>query len=295
MSQPFLYDEFIARKILGKTKIMFCIQSIKSDVVWCSINENVQSDITSKRHRHTFYEIHHAVENGYVIEVNEQTITLNHGDFVVISPQTPHKITSVSKGKRFVVGLTIAPNNENVNYINNILSEIHENIRVYSARENMPALVELMLITSFNARPAFEDALSALLTLYLLEIFNLISPTVERTTAQQRHQNNTTVNNAMKLICENSSRNITPMDLAQQIHISTKQLSRLFLQQMGITLSKAIKNERIKYIKSFLEHTDLPLREIAERTGFSDEFNLNRFFNRIEGLPPGKYRKSLKR
>ena len=41
-----------------------------------------------------------------------------------------------------------------------------------------------------------------------------------------------------------------------------------------------------------LLHTDMSLEEIAAATGYANVFSFNKFFRRVEGLPPGLFRKS---
>lgn len=45
----------------------------------------------------------------------------------------------------------------------------------------------------------------------------------------------------------------------------------------------------------FLRRSDLPLREIAERTGFSDQANFTRSFRRMQGCAPSEYRSNFRR
>ena len=46
-------------------------------------------------------------------------------------------------------------------------------------------------------------------------------------------------------------------------------------------------------VKRLLSEDENSLDEIAQRCGFSDGYSMSKFFKKHEGLPPGKYRKSL--
>ena len=43
--------------------------------------------------------------------------------------------------------------------------------------------------------------------------------------------------------------------------------------------------------EAFLTGANVPLRSIAERTGFCSEFHLSREFRRVFGKPPGRWRR----
>ena len=51
---------------------------------------------------------------------------------------------------------------------------------------------------------------------------------------------------------------------------------------------------QVDAIRDYLKNTDMSLKEIATLTGFYDKLSLSKVFKRIEGMPPGEYRKGFK-
>lgn len=49
--------------------------------------------------------------------------------------------------------------------------------------------------------------------------------------------------------------------------------------------------ERVALVKEMLEVPDVPLAQIAERTGFASEESLRHHFRRLAATSPGAYRK----
>ena len=68
-------------------------------------------------------------------------------------------------------------------------------------------------------------------------------------------------------------------------------LSTLFRQSLGIPLSQFILRTRMEAAKSLLSEYGVTVREAALSCGFSDEKYFIRQFKKLEGIPPGQYRR----
>ncbi|MBN3764343.1 GlxA family transcriptional regulator [Burkholderia sp. Ac-20365] len=82
----------------------------------------------------------------------------------------------------------------------------------------------------------------------------------------------------------------TVASLAERVHMSARNLSRIFAKECGITPMTFLANARIDAARRFLEATDLSLREIAQRCGFEDTDGFRRTFNRRLQINPADYR-----
>jgi AraC-like DNA-binding protein len=47
---------------------------------------------------------------------------------------------------------------------------------------------------------------------------------------------------------------------------------------------------RIEQACTYLREGELPIKKIAERSGFADEFNFSKRFRQVVGQPPGQFR-----
>jgi two-component system response regulator YesN len=79
-------------------------------------------------------------------------------------------------------------------------------------------------------------------------------------------------------------------DLAEKFCFNKNYICSLFKKYTGGTFSQYILKLRIDESKKLLESTNLPLRVIAEETGFSDNCYFNRVFKAICDIPPHHYR-----
>jgi transcriptional regulator GlxA family with amidase domain len=82
----------------------------------------------------------------------------------------------------------------------------------------------------------------------------------------------------------------TVASLAERVHMSARNLSRIFAKDCGITPMTYLANARIDAARRYLEATDLPLRVIAHRCGFEDTDKFRRTFLRRLQISPVDYR-----
>lgn len=80
--------------------------------------------------------------------------------------------------------------------------------------------------------------------------------------------------------------------VARRLGLSARTLQRRLAEE-GTTLSCVSDEVRRDEITRLLRDTDLPVAEIAARTGFSDAATLTRAFRRWTGQPPGAWRRDL--
>ena len=85
----------------------------------------------------------------------------------------------------------------------------------------------------------------------------------------------------------------TVRELAERFRISQNNLSQRFKRAMNMTPIEYINRQKIERAKLYLSGTDLPLRTIVERLGYSNESSFIRKFKATVGLTPGEYRKKM--
>jgi PAS domain S-box-containing protein len=78
--------------------------------------------------------------------------------------------------------------------------------------------------------------------------------------------------------------------LAEKLDLSVSQLRRRFRKRFATTPRAYLTNVRLNVACQFLVRTDLPIAEIAIRTGFHDQSHFTRRFTEGRGMPPSKYR-----
>lgn len=121
----------------------------------------------------------------------------------------------------------------------------------------------------------------------LLEIAGQIEELQEK--IREETYERSEINNAIKYIRINYSKNITLNDISSYVNLSRGYFSQLFKSETGMSFTDYLNYYRISEAKKMLKENNLRVYEIAERVGIPDQHYFNRLFKNIVGVPPAKY------
>ncbi len=85
--------------------------------------------------------------------------------------------------------------------------------------------------------------------------------------------------------------NASVTNTAKSLNVSREHLSRIFKEQTGLSLQQYILQQKIKTACKLLLQTNLSIKQISARLGFSNQRNFSRAFIKHKGFPPRDYRK----
>ncbi len=92
---------------------------------------------------------------------------------------------------------------------------------------------------------------------------------------------------------ENYNRDLAPADMAAKLGISYSYMRRLLNAEMGTNFVDYLNSVRLQHAKRMLANGSYLIKDVAEKTGFSNEQSFTRAFKKNEGMSPGSYRRSL--
>lgn len=84
---------------------------------------------------------------------------------------------------------------------------------------------------------------------------------------------------------------ITLDGLAERFYINKFYLTRVFKEQFGQSVTNYLMQLRITQAKRLLRFTDRSIESIAQECGLEDANYFSRLFKKVEGIPPGEYRR----
>jgi AraC-like DNA-binding protein len=108
--------------------------------------------------------------------------------------------------------------------------------------------------------------------------------------------NNDTNHNMEKLVewvRINYTKHLSLLKIAKQFNYNSDYLSTAFRKHTGVPLMKYITMARIEAAKKELLNTASSVKEIAFKTGFTDEKNFIKRFKQFEGITATKYRNAF--
>ncbi|WP_347219175.1 helix-turn-helix domain-containing protein [Chryseobacterium sp.] len=80
--------------------------------------------------------------------------------------------------------------------------------------------------------------------------------------------------------------------MAESVHMSVRNFSRVFLKESGMTPGKFLEKMRLDQAKNMLEYTEMSIDKIAEKCGFGSTVSLRRLFLKYLSVSPAQYRKT---
>jgi transcriptional regulator GlxA family with amidase domain len=96
---------------------------------------------------------------------------------------------------------------------------------------------------------------------------------------------------ALEWALANLSDNITVGDLAKAVHVSDRTLVRRFRDQLGITPTRWLTEQRVRRAQELIERTEFTIAQIAPMAGFESASILRAHFVALLGASPRTYRR----
>lgn len=168
--------------------------------------------------------------------------------------------------------------------------------RIRSDAGNSPAakLWEALWTQAEQFRPFDVPVLVSMAYALLLSLANMFGGTAanEETGESSDHKISSIVLRQAKwFLAENVAFPLKLDDVARQLHISGRHLSRLFKEEEGLPFSAYVRRQRVDKAKRELIESDKSMEQIARDCGFVSVYYFTRVFTAETGLPPGRYRR----
>lgn len=122
----------------------------------------------------------------------------------------------------------------------------------------------------------------------------LSNPSVTKTEHSAPERTSAIIDPAMKYLYLHPAEKISVKKMADLCGISTSYFSKLFMRENLCSLSQYTNRIRVGQAIQLLKHTNLSVRQVAEKLGFDDCGYFIKVFKRFTGLTPLEYQKANK-
>lgn len=253
-------------------------------------------------HIHSSVEIYEILAGRCSMDINNGTITAGAGDFVMIMPNTLHSFYLCTEDecrfqhihfRREPLGeLFHGEDREQDMDLFSMLIRSNPGCCKVKTTDRLHQLVARLL--EDEASPSvYSAAYSNLhlleLVLYLLELTRNSEITPSHGTSQNQY-----VAFTLSYIGQNYTHKILISSISSSLNISERYLSKIFYQNMHLTIGNYINIYRINQSIECMLHTEMNLTEIAQTNGLNDSQHFSKMFASIMGITPLKYRKLLR-
>lgn len=263
---------------------------------------SARSRQTYYQHKHPGFEIHCITAGSCQVMCNSETFSLEPGTILLLPPGMYHNSTDIEKE---TVHISMCFSLEKPDSAKPG-SKAYTFAQVFD--HSAPVLVQLQNTEAQQILHKLESLLSGsyddayrsdkLFTLFsgfLLELPELIG-------AGKTNPTSSVVTDCSQdaaymidsFLGVNFMHNNAMPRIADQLHVSTRQLHRTIKKHYGTNYRNLLTETRLKIAVNMLSNTDMPIHEIAESLGYSSSANFSAFIKRCTGKTPSQLRKSGK-
>ncbi len=291
LSKPASFYEEAMHKFLklGLANRTYTANDMSFQLFWYryiyDIPENTLPRYT-KWHSHSFFELHFIMGGSYTYH---QALLperyLSAGDFILIPSHVEHLLLQQTDEAETITIAFLYHVNDSYPLCFS-LDGMGERIT-----PSMLSLIEMIWEEASDASHYCTHIIENHITSLLLSAIRLYEAPCSEEAAQTWIQEPAAVD-IETYIADNSDLVFSVASLAERLHMSEKQLTRIVRNEYRTTPKELIDSIKICQAKKLLTESDMTLDQISETLGFSCHNNFNRFFKRVEGLPPGVFRHS---
>ena len=248
-------------------------------------------------HFHNYYEIIYFQNGEGIASINQNNYHYTTDTLQIISPYTLHKdvsyitttvrccIFSCTKNL-FLTNMTIFKNENNKKYFENILKQIIilENLFKHRSKNLNNTKKEKKMRLLYDNHPTSEHILSLL----LINLTHL----AEKIKINSAFDADL-VTCVKNFIEKNFNYNINFEVLSEQVGYSYERLRHLFVEKTKISLKKYQLSIRLVHAKTYLTETNLKIKQISKKCGFTSNVRFAIFFKKATQMSPLTYRRYM--
>ncbi|MEM9728855.1 MAG: GlxA family transcriptional regulator [Myxococcota bacterium] len=113
-------------------------------------------------------------------------------------------------------------------------------------------------------------------------------------TLESQHAERASINELIAWAADNLSSDLSVQAMAEHVHMSVRNFSRVFRSEVGQTPAAFVERLRVDATRRRLEETDESLDEISRNCGFHSADSMRRSFQRVVKVAPSRYRQGFR-
>ncbi|ANE48353.1 hypothetical protein SY83_21035 [Paenibacillus swuensis] len=247
-------------------------------------------------HKHSFFEICYVLEGEGVYTDDGVDHILKAGTHFVSRPGITHQIRT-QKGLYIVFVAFDLDESSADEWVREAYRTIAEdaNVVVYDGDAYATAhLWKTLMLRHEECGNVPQAGMSQVAYALLLSFLALFGKSVPLQQTGRPKNTNLLLQQAKMYIRDNLSQPLNLPGVARYLNVSERHLSRLFATGIHESFTQYLNGERIRQASHLLLTTDLPIKEIAESSGFSSVHYFSRLFKAQKQVPPASFREGVR-
>jgi len=264
-------------------------------------DNTVRKDRSLKaQHRHPVYHIVLYTEGESEFLMNDKSVKFRPGTLALTSPWEKHSFAPMVRGvvyKCFSFHLDKIGDGQSLGIPFHELLLLYSGVKIGSkvfpvelTRRQTLKLSELIEnIAEFLTEETMTSIFSGALT--ILNIFDFLINEIFLEKKDLSFENMSPLEKAKKRIEKDFTEKLDVSKLAAESGFSESHFIRAFKKRFKTPPLDYQIELKLKAAETYLSSTELPVKEIAFRTGFGDIYYFSKMFRKRIGVPPAEYRK----
>lgn len=259
-------------------------------------------------HWHYQFQLTYVLRGTISVFLDQQIIDLHQGQGIYLNPEVLHMIRDRYDSDAMFVTLNVSPRLL-TSFPNSVFERSYVRPVFHSSAADAVVLdpgiswQKKILDSAKSIAQAYKQKdfgweLAASSSLYTLwkELVCHLQQSIEKGDApaakEARLRRNQRIKEILAYIREHFTEKITLDEIAEYLHLSTNECCRFFKKNMNCTLFEYITEYRLGKSMELLEHTDLPVSQIAYESGFGSSSYFIEKFRKNVGMTPAAFRKA---
>ncbi len=250
-------------------------------------------------HTHSFFEIHFFTEGSCTYRIEDAEVTATAGEFLFFCPKTKHSTVQRSDiMKKIAIGFDVFAGEEDERL--SALLEVLRSGVFFQANFDDSVVMPLQLILESCDRQTEHAPIvkRSLLNSFLFSLLDVLFGDLQMQERAPVRVNGAWENDEifqaelMNYLAANIRQNVSLEAVSKALSVSTSQIKRRLMRYSGMTFQQVKDKVKASMARELLS-TNMSMAQISEALGISNEYSFNRFFKRVEGMTPGKFREAM--
>lgn len=245
----------------------------------------------SKRHCNAEYELHVILNGTCAVDVEDKQYEVKEKQAILIAPGIYHKPhMHMENFERFSLGFTVSEGS----LLAALKKTVPQCLCFYPSKDLLE-YCNLFIQESVYVYPSKDIALKALASLLMISLLRdlrLIKNDKSENKMVNEKERTAVIDNFFE---RNFSQKNGCASLAEQLHLSTRQLNRYLKDNYGMGFQEKLIQTRMDQTALLLRSTDKRVQDIMELVGYHSITAFYKAFSNKFGMTPQQYRKQNER
>lgn len=217
------------------------------------------------------------------VKVHDNTMIVDKNTFIFFQPQTPHYYRELESP-----------------FINDWFHCNGDDFREFLLKLNFPLdtpvdasdplLISRCIMELQNIYRLDGPLRECIIDCDLRSFFMKLSDLRERTAPHRLKRDYIRFNELRNDLYRSPHQNVSVTELAARFNLSKSYFQHIYKELFGCSVMKDIINGRIEHAKYLLDHSEMPVTQVAFSCGYENETHFMRQFKRFVGVSPRQYR-----